>query len=332
MSLQNRPGNCLILHADDLGMNTAVNEGILAAFRAGLLTSTSLLSNAPAAEAAAKAWPTLIHQLANDSLPSCAARRELGEPNLPFDLGIHLNLTQGRPLTGPRYPAELLDRDGNFPGIGSLFFRLNRANSQQLWRVEAELRAQLSWMCDRNLRPSHLNGHQYVELVPQIAAMIPELVRRYAVPVVRVAREPSLTRNVLFQGRTAAWAIGLAKRYYASEFQKRMSAAKIPFPNQFFGTSHAGRVSLSTLTRFLKLAQTSPCTEIGLHPGEDPTRDNIATNDPWFDPLARLRPAERDWLCGDELSTILTRSHLQLGRLLLLDNRRNAVAPYRAAG
>ena len=35
------------LHADDLGMNRAVSDGIFQGFEQGLLTSTSLLSNAP---------------------------------------------------------------------------------------------------------------------------------------------------------------------------------------------------------------------------------------------------------------------------------------------
>ena len=48
-------------------------------------------------------------------LPSMAVRRRLGDPDCPFDLGVHLNLTQGRPLTD-RYPPELLDAAGRFPG------------------------------------------------------------------------------------------------------------------------------------------------------------------------------------------------------------------------
>ena len=70
------------------------------------------------------------------SLASMARRQRLQDPAQPFDLGIHLNLTQGRPLIGPRYPAELLDADGCFPGIFGLFRRLLAAAAQSAhgWR------------------------------------------------------------------------------------------------------------------------------------------------------------------------------------------------------
>ena len=49
----------LILHADDFGMNSAVSDGIIQGFSEGLLTSTSLLANAPNAAAAIDEWKRL---------------------------------------------------------------------------------------------------------------------------------------------------------------------------------------------------------------------------------------------------------------------------------
>ena len=85
----------VVFHADDYGMNAAVNQGILQAFRDGLLTSTSLLANAPAAKEACQAWQTVLEDLAAGRLHSSEERRKVDVPHLPFDLGIHLNLTQG---------------------------------------------------------------------------------------------------------------------------------------------------------------------------------------------------------------------------------------------
>ena len=109
--------SCLALHADDFGMNRAVSDGILHGFRHGLLTSTSLLANAPDAARALSHWKELLADQAAGRLPSAEVRRRLGDPDCPFDLGVHLNLTQGRPLGGDRYPAELLDPQGRFPGV-----------------------------------------------------------------------------------------------------------------------------------------------------------------------------------------------------------------------
>src|SRR5690349_9875299 len=44
---------CLIVNADDFGASRGINRGILEAFRSGILTSASLLVNAPWSEEAA---------------------------------------------------------------------------------------------------------------------------------------------------------------------------------------------------------------------------------------------------------------------------------------
>jgi len=48
----------LIVNADDLGLTSAVNEGIFAAHRDGIVTSASLMALRPEAGSAAKALPT----------------------------------------------------------------------------------------------------------------------------------------------------------------------------------------------------------------------------------------------------------------------------------
>jgi chitin disaccharide deacetylase len=304
----------VVFHADDLGMNEAVNQGIFRALRQGLLTSTSLLVNAPSAEAACQEWPTIIAEHQSAKLESAEFRRELGDPDAPFDLGIHLNLSQGRPLTGERFPVELLDDRGDFPGIGTIFQRLGRARSEQLAAVRTELQTQIEWMCDRGLRPTHLNGHQYVELIPPVAAMVPSLLVRYSIPVVRVARETGLVRSVLFRGRVVDWGLAIVKRYFANAFRQRVTLANAAFPDRFFGTSHAGRVDLQTVRQFLRRSPVPVLTEIGVHPGELNT-DDLSQNDPWHDPLRQLRPRELECLCGVSLRDLLVARGYRLGRL-----------------
>lgn len=315
MSDQRRSLRRVVFHADDFGMNAAVNAGILTAFVEGLLTSTSLLANAPAAEQACRAWPELIEQQAAGTLASMEARRRAGDLNHSFDLGIHLNLTQGRPLTGDSFPPELLDEQGNFPGIGKLFLRLRGATPDQLSRMNAELTAQIEWMIDHGHRPTHLNGHQYIEMIPQVSAMIPGLLTRFQIPSVRVAREGHLFRNVLLQGDIKGWCLALVKRYYAGLFRNRMEQLSVSHADQFFGTSHAGRIDFALVSRFLSQSGSSQLTEIGVHPAVAPLSDAAGLNDAWFDPLADLRPRELEWLCSPQLVEELVRRNIGPGRL-----------------
>ena len=318
MSARNPSRGSVVLHADDYGMNSSVNQGILMAFREGLLTSTSLLANAPAAESACEAWMTLNRDRSEGKLDSADPRRELGDSLTPFDLGIHLNLTQGRPLTGNQYPAELLDEKGHFLGVGPLFRRLNRIRPDSLSRVENELATQIEWMNDHGLRPTHLNGHQYVELMPKISRLIPGLLKRYAIPVVRVANERRIWKTVFGQGRLVAWLTGLAKRHYAKRFSRLLATQSTAFPDRFYGTCHAGRVTLDLMAEFLRRARWHHCTEIGLHPGlADPVLD-LPSSDPWYDPIAKHRASELHWLCSAELRDLLINRAVTLGRLQAL--------------
>jgi predicted glycoside hydrolase/deacetylase ChbG (UPF0249 family) len=315
MLAESKPMRRVIFHADDFGMNDAVNSGIVQSLRNGLLTSTSLLTNAPSADEACQRWRRVIEEFQAEALQSVAARRSLDEPRLPFDLGIHLNLTQGRPLTGDRYPAQLLDSHGCFPGVGKLFLRLRRADSRLLELVKEELESQIEWMHVRGLPPTHLNGHQYIELIPQISAMIPDLLRRHGIKIVRVAREPNLFRNVLGEGRPLAWGLGLVKRHFAGSFVQLLRPQNVAYPDCFYGTSHAGRINFETLDRFLQQSPATGYTEVGLHPSVKPDSAVQQTNDPWFDPLISNRAIETEWLCSDELKQLLQRRQFALGRL-----------------
>ncbi|WP_397571368.1 carbohydrate deacetylase [Schlesneria sp. T3-172] len=318
MSASSSPRHSIVFHADDFGMNAAVNAGIEAAFREGLLTSTSLLANAPAAEDACRVWPALMADVQTRRLSSLERRHMLSDPLIPFDLGIHLNLTQGRPLTSNDFSPELLDEEGCFPGIGKLFARINHASDAQMKSVEAELRAQIEWMIARGHHPTHLNGHQYIELIPRIAAIVPALLHDYAIPTVRVACERGLFRSVLLQGDVTGWGLGLVKRHFARAFRRRMANTNVAFPDRFFGTSHAGRIDDATMTRFLASARGTRMTEIGVHPAIDPGPDTPAESDPWFDPLAEFRSKELKLLCSSKLAEELRSRQFSLGRLSAL--------------
>jgi chitin disaccharide deacetylase len=307
----------VVLHADDFGLNAAVTDGILHGFRAGLLTSTSLLSNAPDAERAISLWKQLLQDIAHptsSTIPSLDARRRLGDHMLPFDLGVHLNLTQGRPLSGDDYPRELLDREGRFPGIFSLFARLRKCDAAGLKKVKAELSRQIEFALDRGLQPTHLNGHQYIEMLPALSAIVPELLDRYGIRVVRVAEEPLLFKTTLLMGFSPPnWALANVKRFFARRFHALMDRLGIGHPQRFHGTAHAGHINLDLMRMYLQAESKTNFVEIGLHPALEASE---TSSDPgWADPLASARPLELRLLTGSELTESFEQGGIRLGRL-----------------
>jgi chitin disaccharide deacetylase len=295
-------------------MNRAVTDGIIRGFTHGLLTSTSLLANAPDASQALKAWRQLEVQRAAGRLPSSAARAGLGDGSLPFELGVHLNLTQGRPLT-KTYPAPLLDEEGRFCGIGKLFRHLRRTRPAFESALRSEAAAQIEFLKMRGVHPTHINGHQYIELLPGLRDTLQGLMARYGIDRLRVARERALARTTLFPRLQAAnWALAHVKRFYAVRLEREAQAWNVEFPDAFFGTSHAGRVDLPLVRQFLASGRRARLIEIGLHPAvAGVTSDTSA--DGWSDPLATVRPRELEMLTSPQLVEIIRAHGMSLGRL-----------------
>ena len=184
----------LVLHADDFGMSRAVSNGVLRGFQQGLLTSTAVLANAPDADDT-RAMEAPCRATGRRGTAVAAGPAATRRQHQPFDLGVHLNLTQGRPLG--RYPAELLDERGCFPGVVRGCFRLWRWSDRFRAAIRGELERQIGFVCDCGLRPMHLNGHQYIEMLPAVAHMMPELMARFDIARVRVAWEPALLPTTL---------------------------------------------------------------------------------------------------------------------------------------
>jgi len=306
----------IALHADDLGMNAAVTDGILRGFDEGLLTSTSLLSNAPDASRALDCWRQLELQRREGRLKSAGRRRRLDDPAQPFDLGVHLNLTQGRPMTGAHFPAELLDADGRFVGVFGLFRRLQHCQRPALERLDEELTSQVRFMLDRGHKPTHLNGHQYIELLPAVAPLVESLLERFGIPAVRVAWEPSWRRSIAWPGiRATQWLLGGAKKFYAGRFRRRISGRKTCAADGFFGTMTAGTTTAAMLRRFLAASRGCRLVEVGLHPGLETPASSSKRCDGWFDPLAASRPRELALIASCELEEHFAAEGCCLGRL-----------------
>ena len=140
----------LIVNADDFGLASSVSQGIIEAHQAGHVTSTTLMVNTPGTVEAVG----------------------LAEANQGLGVGLHFNLTEGRPLTDV---PSLVDAQGNFLLRGSLLRRsaLGRIDPAE---VAGELEAQLDRFSDLGLKPTHLDSHEHVHMAPPLfRAMEPVL-------------------------------------------------------------------------------------------------------------------------------------------------------------
>ncbi|MCB0792718.1 MAG: ChbG/HpnK family deacetylase [Flavobacteriales bacterium] len=177
----------VIVNADDLGLCPSVNTAIYTAFRAGNLSSATLMVNMPGT--------------------ADAAARSSEAPGLA--IGLHFCLTEGASLTGP---SSLTDAEGNFRDRSTLVRRVAQGRIDA-GDVHLELEAQLARMRGFGIRPSHVDSHQHVHMVPPIFAAMLQVLHREDLPVRivdppegAVARAISRPRKAIKQWMNARFA------------------------------------------------------------------------------------------------------------------------------
>ncbi|MDR2509701.1 MAG: chitin disaccharide deacetylase [Spirochaetaceae bacterium] len=148
----------LIVNADDFGLSEAVNHGIVKAFTAGIVRSTTLMANMGA----------VSHALG------------LSKLNPALGTGIHLTLTAGYPLS--QGAETLVDSDGVFFKQLPFFAKLE-AGAVALAEVETEWRKQIEFAVELGFKVTHLDSHHHVHLRPELAALAFKLGTEYAIPV-----------------------------------------------------------------------------------------------------------------------------------------------------
>ena len=159
------PSIRLVVNADDFGISARINEGILLAHRAGIVTATSLMAVGRAFEQAVQ---------------YCRAAPAL-------DVGVHLTLVAERPLLAGR--SSLAGDDGRFPESAGAFLRRWLKGSIRRADVQAEWSAQIERVLDHGIRVTHLDSHQHVHILPGLADLSLKLAARYTIPFVRVPVE-----------------------------------------------------------------------------------------------------------------------------------------------
>ena len=155
----------LIVSADDIGISEPVTDGILMAHREGIVTSTSLMVNTGDSERAA-----------------CLAGQT---PSL--DVGLHLNITEGKPILSPRDVPTLVNESGEFLTKTEMISRIKRFRVNP-HHMEAEFTAQMERIQALGVSPTHLDSHHHVHIYPLSAWVFKKIAMKFEVRKVRMTR------------------------------------------------------------------------------------------------------------------------------------------------
>lgn len=245
MAVALSPG--LIVNADDLGIHPSINEGILSAYRRGILTSCTMLMTTAYFE------QTVRDYVRPKALP----------------IGIHLSLTLGKAVAPRAEVPDLVDADGNLKLAAERLILATfkgRQGDALLRQIRREFEAQLAIARDHGLQPTHADSHQHVHMNPAIFRLVEELLPRFGVNRLRCSRErfhafvlgPDLP-EVMRRNNFAKWVL---LRWRTAGLRPALATT-----DDFFGVLYSGAVTSRALLALLRAAAPDRSLEICIHPG-----------------------------------------------------------------
>lgn len=224
----------LIVNADDLGLSPAVNRGIVELHASGVVTSASLLMNLPATA---------------DALALTAGS--------DLDVGVHLNLSVGRPLA--RGVGSLVGPDGAFRRPPAQVCQL-LGGRLRLDEVEREWAAQIEAFLATSRQPAHLDSHAHLHALPGLTDVALRLARRYQIGAIRLSGH----------GLVIHQALPLLPRWLVRRWRlpagRPASAPPLTSDHLLLLTAMGKRVSPDDLAAVLRDLEPG-LTELVLHPG-----------------------------------------------------------------
>lgn len=153
----------VLINADDFGLTESCTKAIYEAFQKGLITDTTMVANGAAMEQAF-----------------------LLAPELHDKIGVHINLTEGAPLTPEMQQDARFVSNGVFTDYfrkrSSYFRPLSRQDRQALY---AEMTAQVERLTSRGIRLTHADSHHHVHWNWMLAPIFFRVCREHGICRIR---------------------------------------------------------------------------------------------------------------------------------------------------
>lgn len=268
----------IIVNADDFGFSPGITDGIIEAHRDGILTSTTVAANMPAAGEA-------VARLAE--VPSLA-------------VGIHLNVTQGPPLS--EAGKALAGPDGLMNWTTNKLVLATLTRPRLIKAILAECEAQIQWLLAKGLAPTHIDSHRHVHAYWPIFIGVVKLAKRYDIALLRRHRE------VLPRGN---WPEAPAKQVMTRRLLNLLGAScsllapGVLATDGTWGVAHTGLIDSQFLIEAARRIGPG-VIEIMTHPGYADDVDISVTR------LRESRRAELESLCDQRVRQAFDEEGIQL--------------------
>lgn len=214
----------LIINADDFGISKAVNYAIMAAMDSTICTDTTLLVNFDESENAAKLAIAM---------------------NRVDRVGIHLNLTEGFPLSAKiRNEPRFCSQEGLFHNKKDK--RIVHLSRSEKIAVHEELKAQIHLCRKFGIPITHADSHNHIHEEPGLGLLIMDILKKEQIPYLRPAN------NI---GETS-----LLNKVYRGAYNLVLGHKGLAL-SDYFG-------SVTNLNDYTKRIEKKSIVELMIHPGQ----------------------------------------------------------------
>lgn len=214
----------LIINADDFGISKAVNHAIMAAMDASICTDATFLANFDDSENAARLAISM---------------------NRTDRIGIHLNLTEGFPLSSKiRNESRFCNQEGYFHN--KKLKRIALLSKSEKIAVQDELTSQIRLCRKFGIPISHADSHNHIHEEPGLGLLVMDILKNENIPYLR------LTNNI---GETS-----FVNRIYRNTYNLVLGFKGLTV-TEYFG-------SITNLNNYTKKIDENSVVELMIHPGK----------------------------------------------------------------
>jgi hopanoid biosynthesis associated protein HpnK len=272
----------LIINADDFGLTSGVNRGILQSHHKGIVTSTTLMAcgdKFDEAAALAKQAPTL-------------------------SVGCHVVLVDGTPALNPADISSLLAPNSTrFRQSLISFACLAAAGRLDESQIAAEVTAQVKKLQAAGIQVSHLDSHKHTHMFSVVLKSVLRAASDCGIRAMRNPFEPLVFASLRHWKRQFQLRL---LQSFRSRFREMLAEANVATPEGCVGIAATGGLSLETFRMLLeKLPEGT--WEFVSHPGyNDPDLDKVHTR------LRNSRDKELSILTSPDVRDLIQREGIQL--------------------
>ncbi len=275
----------LIVNADDFGIASGVNRGVVEGHQNGVVTSATLMA--------------------------CGARFDeavaLAAQTNKLSVGCHVVLVDGSPmLAGSQVSSLTVPNSGlesRFRESLVSFALLAAAGRLDRGQIEAEITAQIQKLQAAGISVSHLDSHKHTHMFPVVLKSMLGAARKCGVRAMRNPFEPLIFANLRHWKRQFQLRI---LRGYRATFRKELADSGMFTPDGCIGLAATGGLTLAT---FRALIENLPegTWEFVSHPGyNDADLNQVKTR------LRNSREKELAILTSDSVKQLLHGEQIEL--------------------